>query len=226
MGHLSKQVFGEVTGAVGHVVFKHRAGSNFIAMRVDKMKVTNDPIILARRAKFAMTGKIATAINSLAVLKASWPLATGKLSRFNEIFQANYKIIGSAENILSVTVAPIFGFSLANPHVTALPAGIRVAADALGVKIGVDTSIEKSLVAAGVVILTGPTQEGLPHTLVLPFKSSQINLDLINPVDITAELEGTGLVQYGYYTTRKAFACLVTLNDNGLPVHTSLSVQS
>lgn len=38
MGHLSKMVFGDVTGAVGHVVFKHRAGSNYIAMRAENKK--------------------------------------------------------------------------------------------------------------------------------------------------------------------------------------------
>ena len=63
MGHLSKQVFGEVTGAVGHVVFKNKAGSNYIAMRAEKQKVCTDPVVLARRAKFALTGKIAQAIN-------------------------------------------------------------------------------------------------------------------------------------------------------------------
>ena len=47
MGHLSKQVFGDVTGAVGPVVFKHRAGSNYIAQRVDKMKASFDPLVLA-----------------------------------------------------------------------------------------------------------------------------------------------------------------------------------
>ena len=226
MGYLTKQVFGEVTGAVGHVVFKHRAGSNYISMRVDKLKASLDPAVLARRAKFALTGKIAQAVNSLPVLKAAWPATTGKLSRFNEIFQANYKIIGSVDNILAVTVAPVFGFNLANSLVTTLASGVQLTTDALGVKIGVDTGIEKYITAAGVVVLSDPTQEGLPATLVLPFKSPQQNLDLINPIDITAEFEGTALVEYGFYTTKQAFVCLVTLDDNSQTVHASLSVQS
>ncbi|MDR3611680.1 MAG: hypothetical protein P4L27_14010 [Ignavibacteriaceae bacterium] len=226
MGHLTKQVFGDVNGAVGHVVFKKRAGSNYIAMRVEKLKATLDPVVLARRSKFAMTGKIAKAVNSLAVLKAAWPVTDGRMSRFNEIFQANYKIIGSAANILSAAVAPMFGFSLTNSHVTTLATGVQMTTDALGVKAGIDTGTEKYIVAAGIIVLSTPNQDGLPPTIVLSFKSPQHNLDLINPIDLTAELEGTGLVQYGYYTTKKAFACLVTLDDNGQTVHTSLSVQS
>jgi hypothetical protein len=227
MGHLSKQVFGEVTGAVGHVVFKHRAGANYIAMRAEKQKICLDPVVLARRAKFALAAKIAKAINSLALLKSAWPqVADKKLSRFNEIFQANYDLIGSVANIGTISVAPVFGFNLANPHVTNLADGVQIQTDALGVSIGIDTGIEKYLVAAGVVLLQGPTIEGYPQTLVIPFKTTQQNLDLINPVSLTAEFMGTELFQYESYTTKRAFVCLITLDDNGQLVKSSRSAHS
>ena len=227
MGRLSKQVFGEVTGAVGHVVFKHRAGDNYIAMRAEKQKICTDPVVLARRAKFALTGKIAKAINSLVLLKSAWPqVADKKLSRFNEIFQANYDLIGSVENVGTISVAPVLGFTLANPHVTNLVAGIQIETDALGVNVGIDTSIEKFLVAAGVVLLQAPTVEGLPQTLVIPFRTTQQNLDLINPVSLTAQFMGTEQFEYQSYTTKRAFVCLITLNDNGQLVKASRSVHS
>jgi hypothetical protein len=226
MGHLTKQVFGDVNGAVGHVVFKKRGDSNYIAMRAEKMKATLDPVVLARRAKFALTGKIAKAINQLPVLKAAWPVAVGKMSRFNEIFQTNYGLIGSAANIATVSVAPLFGFSLVNPHVSALANSIQLTADALGVKVGIDTGIEKTFVAAGVILLSNPTQEGYPANLVIPFKSIQQNLDLINPIDVTIEIEGTSLDQYAYYSDRKAFGCLVTLDNDGKTIRSSVSIHS
>jgi hypothetical protein len=226
MGHLTKQVFGDVNGAVGHVVFKKRGDNNYIAMRAEKMKVATDPKVLARRAKFALTGKLAKAINSLPVLKAAWPVAAGKMSRFNEIFQTNYGLIGSTASIATISVAPLFGFSLTNPLVTALANGIHLTTDALGVKIGIDTGIEKTFVAAGIIMLSNPTQEGYPANLVIPFKSVQQNLDLINPVDVTVELEGIPLDQYGRYADRQAFACLVTLTDDGQTVRASISVHS
>jgi|ERR1035438_2610151 hypothetical protein len=227
MGRLSKQVFGEVTGAVGHVVFKHRAGDNYIAMRAEKQKICTDPVVLARRAKFALAGKIAKAINSLALLKSAWPqVVDKKLSQFNEIFQANYDLIGSVANVGSITVAPVLGFTLTNPHVTNLVDGVQIQTDALGVGIGVDTDIEKYLVAAGVVLLQSPTVEGLPQTLIIPFKTTQQNLDLINPVNLTVQLMGTELFEYESYTTKRAFTCLITLNDNGQLVKASRSVHS
>jgi hypothetical protein len=227
MGHLTKQVFGEVTGAVGHVVFKNRAGANYIAMRAEKQKISTDPVVLARRAKFALTGKIAQAINSLPLLKSAWPqTADKKLSRFNEIFQSNYDLIGSVANIGTITVAPVFGFNIINAHLTTFADGVQIQTDALGVNIGVDTGIEKFLVAAGVVLLQGPTIEGYPQTLVIPFKTIQQNLDLINPVSLTAQFMGTELFQYDSYTTKRAFACLITLNDNGQLVKASRSTQS
>lgn len=227
MGHLTKQVFGDVNGAVGHVVFKSRAGSNYIAMRAEKQKISTDPVVLARRAKFALTGKIAKAINSLPLLKSAWPQsASNRLSKFNEIFQTNYSLINSVDNIGTVTVAPMFGFNVANPHVTTLADGVQIQADALGVNIGVDTGIEKFLVAAGVVLLQDPTLDGYPQTLVIPFKSIQQNLDLINPVSLTAEFVGIELFEYECYTTKRAFACLLTLDDNGQMIKSSRSVQS
>lgn len=227
MGHLSKMVFGDVTGAVGHVVFKHRAGSNYIAMRAEKQKVCTNPVVLARRAKFALAAKIAKAINSLDLLKSAWPvLVDKKLSQFNEIFQTNYNLIGSVANVGSISVAPILGFALANPQVTNQVAGIQVQADALGVDIGIDTGIEKFLTAAGVILLQGPTVEGLPQTLVIPFKTSQQQLDLISPVNLTAQFLGTELFEYESYATKRTFVCLMTLTNEGKLVKASMSIHS
>jgi hypothetical protein len=227
MGRLSKQVFGEVTGAVGHVVFKHRAGANYIAMRAEKQKVCTNPIVLARRAKFALAGKISKAINSIALLKSAWPqLIDKKLSRFNEMFQTNYNLIGSVANIGNISVAPLLGFSLANSHVTNLVSGVQLEADALGVDVGIDTGIEKYLVAAGIILLQGPTVEGLAPTAVLPFKTIQQNLDLINPINFSAQFTGTEQFLYQSYATKRTFICLITLNDDSLLVKASRTVHS
>ena len=227
MGHLSKQVFGEVTGAVGHVVFKHRAGANYIAMRAEKQKVCTDPVVLARRAKFALAAKVAKAVNSIAILKAAWPqLIDKKLSRFNEIFQSNYDLIGSVANIGSLTVAPTLGFTVTNSHVTNLAAGVQLEADALGVAIGIDTGIEKYIAAAGIVLLQGPTVEGMPQTLLIPFKSDRQNLDLINPVDFTVPFTGTEKFEYESYATKRAFISLLTLNDDGQVIKASRTLYS
>jgi hypothetical protein len=227
MGRLSKQVFGEVTGAVGHVVFKHRAGDNYIAMRAEKQKVCTNPIVLARRAKFALAAKVAKAVNSIAILKAAWPtLIDKKLSRFNEIFQSNYDLIGSVANIGTLTVAPVLGFTVTNSHVTNLADGVQLEADALGVNIGVDTGIEKYIAAAGIVLLQGPTVEGLPPTLLIPFKSIQQNLDLINPVDFTVQFTGTEQFEYESYATKRAFVCLLTLDDDSHVIKASRTLHS
>ena len=105
----------------------------------------------AFRAKFALAGKIACKINSIEVLKEVWPKSTGKGSKCNDIMKANYDLIGSAENLGSVAVVPLFGFNTVNPVLRAGATGIHLAADALGVGIKVDTSIEKYIVTAGVI---------------------------------------------------------------------------
>jgi hypothetical protein len=61
---------------------------------------------------------------------------------------------------------------------------------------------------------------------MIAFKSIRHNLDLINPVDLTADFSGGMLAMYESYTDKKVFACLVTLDDNGKAIRYSSTVNS
>src|ERR1035437_8129726 len=226
MARLYNQILGDPSGTLGNMVFRIRKGADFIAKRPSPRSTAANNSELAFRGKFGLTGKIAQGINSVDVLKEVWPTSTGRASKFNGIFKANYKLINSAENPGSAIVAPVFGFNAANAVLTAGASGIHLVTDALGVNIGVDTGVEKFLVAAGIVVLNNPTLENIATNQVIPFKSNQHNLDLINPVDLTADFSGGTLAMYESYTDKKVFACLVTLDENGKAVHYSSTFNS
>ena len=227
MGRLLDQVLGSASGLVGNkLVFRNNATANIIAKRPKKRTSPPSAAELAFRSKFALTGKVARGINAITILKALWPHNSKGLSKFNEIFQENYKTVNSIANFGSITVGPAFGFGTINPVVTAGATSIHLVTDALGVNVGIDTSVEKFIVAAGVVVLLTPIAEGTPAASVISFKTVQANLNLINEVDLTANLSGTELTMYNSYTEKKVFACLVTLDDNGKAIRFSSTVHS
>lgn len=226
MGHLSNQVLGDASGKVGHVVFRVRKGTNIISKVPPKRTKPPTEKELAIREKFGLTGKVARGIYSIAQLKEVWPQMSGKMTVCNEIFQVNYKLLNTLANLGAVSVAPIYGFSVINPVVTVGASSVQLATDALGVSVGIDTSIEKFAIACGVVILQNPTLESWPKNEVVAFKSTQHNLDLINPVDLTAQFSGTELTKFSGYTTKAAFVCIITLDDNGKAIRYSQTVRS
>jgi hypothetical protein len=226
MGHLSNQVLGDAHGKVGHVVFRLRKGNNVISKTPPKRTKPPSERELAIREKFGLTGKVARAINSVAQLKEVWPQLSGKKTVCNEIFQVNYKLINTLANLGTVSVAPAYGFNVINPVVTVGATSVQLATDALGVSIGIDTSIEKYFIVCGVVILQNSTLASWPKSEVVPFKSIQHNLDLINPIDVTSQLSGTDLTKFAGYTTRAAFVCIITLDDNSKAIRYSQTVHS
>ena len=226
MAELFNQVLGFPSGLLGTLVFRRRKGGNIIALQPTPRSSPLKDNEVGLRSKFGLAGKIASKINSIQVVKDVWPKNTGKGSKCNEILKVNYDLINSAENPGSVTVGPLFGFNTINPVLTAGVSGVHLVTDALGVNVGIDTSVEKFIVAAGIIILQTPTLENLPQTQVMSFKSIQHNLDLINEIDHTVEFNGELLSMYQSYTIRKVFACLITLDDTGKAVRYSSTVHS
>ena len=226
MAQLFDKILGSPSGELGDMVFRRKKGGNIIAKQPVHRATPLSDAEKAFRSKFGLAGRLACKINSIQVLKDVWPKGTGKGSKCNEILKANYNSINTAADLGEVLVSPLFGFSVANAVLTAGPTGIHFAADALGVNVGIDTSIEKSVVTAGIVVLTTPTKAGIPALQVLAFKSIQHNLDLINPIDHTVEFNGGTLNLYSEYTTRRVFASLVTLDDAGKGVRYSTTFSS
>jgi hypothetical protein len=226
MGRISNQVLGDAQGKVGHIVFRLRKGLNIMGKAPNKRATLPSEKELAIRAKFGLAGQIARAIYSLPQIREIWPKSPGNMTKCNEIFQANYKLINSLANLGTVSVAPNYGFNFANPVVTVGATSVQLASDALGVGIGIDTSIEKYQIMCGIAILQNPTLESWPKSDVVSFHSIQHNLDLINPIDQTANLVGVDLTKFSGYTSRTAFVCLLTLDENSKVIRYSVTVKS
>ena len=226
MAQLFDKILGSPSGRLGDMVFRRKKGGNIIAKQPTPRSSSPKLSEIAFRAKFALTGKIAAGINSNALIKAVWPRGTGKGSKFNEIFQKNNKDITTADDLGAIEVVPATGFDVAHAVVTAGATGIHVVTDALGIGLEIDTNIEKYIVAEGIVILQTPTAANVDALRVLPFKTTQHNLDLINPVDLTCTFNAANQKIYDEYTDRKVYGCILTLDDLGNPIKFSSTLNS
>lgn len=72
MAKLIKQVLGKVSGAVGDVLFRVRAGNNYVGTRPASYMPGTDAKSVARRQRFALANKFAKAVNIIPPLKSLW----------------------------------------------------------------------------------------------------------------------------------------------------------
>lgn len=222
MGELKRQVLGDASGAVGHLVFRIKGKKNIIAQR--PVKKENPPVpsdaILARRERFRLTGSVAAVINKTGALSEIWPTPGENLgSRFNEIFKKNFSTIGSIENLGDAQLIPSFGITLMNAAITLTSTTVTVAADQFGSSAFIDSEKEKFLVAEGIVILSTPLNPESPKFLVLPIKSGLQSMDTDTPISITHTFSAGEATAFAAYTNKKVFLTLLTLTAGGVPVH-------
>ena len=111
MAELNKTVLGRLSGAVGDVVFRQRNGKNYVGTKPAPFMPGDDPASVARRERFAITGKLAKAINSIAIIKSLWKESTPSgLSPYLYMVQLNYPhIVDGAVSNSAYAVSPLIG---------------------------------------------------------------------------------------------------------------------
>jgi hypothetical protein len=227
MAQLKNPIMGDASGKAGSIVFTHRGNSSFFGKKPRKNKKPPTQKTLAIRNKFALTVKVATGINSIALLKNMWPENCSlRQTRFNAIFQHNYKRLHSIDDLNMPALIPSNGFPLKNGLITITQTGFTFAADAFGPEALIDPAIEKFYVGAGVIMMSGPVTEGAPELLVKGIKTGQTSLDSDVPISIAVDFNGIDETDFKAYTVKKIALQLVTLDQTGSAVRSSITVMN
>jgi hypothetical protein len=222
MGELKRQMLGDASGTVGHLVFRIKGEKNIIAKRPLKKasSVILKPGVLERREKFKLTGKVADGIFKAGLLKEIWPKpAANKGSRFTSMFKKNYGSIGSIENLGTAIIIPDHGITIQNAAIALTQSGMTITADEFGPSAGLDPDLEKFLVGVGVVIMTSPINPTDEKFKVLSVKTGLQSLDNDTPISLSFQFDSLSLSQYTAYTEKKVFLTFLTMTAAGVPVH-------
>ena len=223
MGILKKSVLGKPTGAVGDILFQLKDGKTIIGTRPVSFIPGKDPASVDRRHRFGNTAKFSRAVNSIPALKSVWDNATpNNISPFNGIFKASYPFITPTDVTDNAKVVPIlFGFDVTTTDVTISETSVAVDIDPIGTNAGIDLLVEKYIQLAVVIKCKDGTSDELPDLMFIPLKSSDVTLNLANPLSFLITLSDQYSELYSLYTTHKSCFAFVTLTETGKAVHYS-----
>jgi hypothetical protein len=225
MAELKKKVLGQVTGAVGDMVFRERYGLNYISTRPTSFMPGMDPASIARRGRFALTAKTSVSINRIAELKALWSAAapSGK-SGYNYIFQSNYAFISPSDVTDLLKIVPDNGFGITITGNTINNTSVQAVIGPLGIKAGINATLEAELMMTCVEFLSDPIDESVGAYSLLSLTSGKVPTTLTDPITFDADLTSQQSLVFDKYQTYKVFIAVLTLDATGKPVHYSSSV--
>jgi hypothetical protein len=208
---------GIIQGKIGGLVFKRRGGKTYISSSPRQYTSPKDPASIQRKKKFAWVVQFSKAVNNFPLIKALWiPVS----SKWHPPYQNMFKQV--FESFPSPRITPGFGFQLLESSVIIGKSALFVEAAFSTDNLGLNLAIEKSILAAGILVLSDPIDERNPSESFLQIKSGQLPLQAKdNPGGYIIPLTGRDRYMFDQYKTKQVFICLVTLDGSGKPVHYS-----
>src|ERR1035437_970301 len=223
MTHLRKQVLGQIQGGIADIKIKYRNGKPYVASKPGKFNTGKDPVTLFKKNQGKFIGKLSSVIYKIEILKKIWSLAEGlKGYTYQQIWGRNYKSIKNGDLSGIVTLIPSCGFKTINPTIELEENGKgRLTASPLGEKIGINLSVEKKMIATGVVILKNNIYGSETDFGFLAINSKPVDINLTSPIDINFETIPVTNSLISYFSIRKSYITLITLDESGSPIHCS-----
>lgn len=222
MAQLKKKVLGQVSGAVGDMVFRERYGANYVGLRPGSFIPGTDPASVARRQRFALAAKVGFTLNSIKHLKLLWKKITPSgMNPGNFIVKTNYPFVSSTDlsNLLQLTPSNGFGFVVTDSNVDRVR--VRTTIDPIGTNTGIDPALEPNLMLTCLVFLTSPVDLSLAPYSLMAVSSALQATNLATEFTVDANLTNQQQVVFDNYQVTKTFVALVTLDAIGNPMHYS-----
>jgi hypothetical protein len=223
MATIRKQILGELQGGIADIKIKYRNGKPYVASKPGKFNTGKDPVTLYKKSQGKFIGKLSKEIYQIEILKKIWALNDVlKGYTYQQIWARNYKSIKNNDLSGIVTLSPTFGFKLDNPtiEITENNSG-KITASPIGNKIGINPSIEKKILAVGIIILKNRIGMNDSEISYLTINSDPVDLDLTTPIDIKLDIIPPGDISLKYFLIKKSYITLITLDETASPINCS-----
>lgn len=223
MAYVRDQHLGVIQGALGPQVFKNRRGKSYVAqLPHNSGKIPSEKVINVRK-KFGIVTRFAKSVNSIPALKTVWDNATpDSMSPYNGIFKTNYPNVTSSDVLSTALIVPRFyGFAITSTDLTVDGTSISLAIDPIGTDSSINTDVEKFIQLCAVLKCTDPSLEDNPGIIFVPVMSSNVILNLANPLSFTIDFKDFEQAIYAAYDTHLTYLALVTLDADGKAIHYS-----
>jgi hypothetical protein len=213
---------GQLSGKIGNIVVRKRGGKMVVARPPSPRTTPKSGQEIEANKKFALTGKIAQGINSIADLKVFWkPPAFKDMSAYNLIFKKNFRRLNpeNLEGVIMLTEEN--GFEITNPGVYLGETNVLIECEAIGRNTNFDTSVEKYVFAAGIIVCAKPSLAGLAPQAVIAFQTKK---QLLYPGEflcVSENLSGPRLSTSKNYELKRVFAVFITSDESGRVIQAS-----
>ena len=217
MGQLKRQVLGDVFGAVGHLVFKNRGGTNYISHRPVSYATPQDPRSVLIRNQFRMISKLAKSLNSLDLIKKIWREEYPNCySIYHKIFDSNYHRFNYNNFSGDPQLTPDKGFKLEGPKVELNGSNLIITADPILPDSGVDFS-KNNFIAAASFLMFRYHNKPDDTPVFYPIKGKIIPLDSTQPISLTTEINSPDVIVPDDEYIARSWSTLIILNEKFNP---------
>jgi hypothetical protein len=222
MAELKKKVLGQVSGAVGDIVFRERYGLNYVGLRPNSFMPGTDAASVARRQRFLLTLKTGSSINSIAQLKSLWKGVTPSgLSPFNYIVKTNYKFVAAGILTDLFKIVPDNGFGVSISDNTIDRIKVTAIIDPIETNAGINIVNEPNIMMGGIIFLSSPEDESVGAYSILSLYSAPQVTNLAQQLTFNIFLTNQQQLLFDKYQSYKTFISIITLDSSGSPVHYS-----
>jgi hypothetical protein len=223
MATIRKQILGEVHGGISQIKIKYRNGKPYVAGKPGYFNMGKDPVTLFKKDQGRFIGKLSKEIYKIDLLKKIWTQNdVVKGYTYQQIWGRNFKSIKVDDLSGFVALIPQNDFTVINPEIEISDNHTgRITVSSFGVGNGINPSIEKKILAAGIIILKNHIGVNESAISYLTINSKPIDFDLTNPIEIALDILPLSSSAYIHFQIKKSYITLITLDDAGSPIHCS-----
>jgi hypothetical protein len=218
----------EMSGVLGDVAIMHRGNKTFIKCRPKRSKNPLTELAITKQINFGIGGKIAGAISSFAEIKKLWAAEPERnRTGYNRMFQANHGHFNIDDLTGKIVMSDGGGLEVLNASLEIGDAGVQIKCDWFGSKDRIKPEREKYIMAAGIIPMINPLIHiTAPVFQIMKFKTENIPIAAGEKFSAEIIYQGGDLVKFSDYRMKRAFAVLITLDENLNPVDISETIGS
>jgi hypothetical protein len=222
MATIDEELLGKLNGSLGKIVIKNNKGKRYVAAKPRSFIPGFDPESVARRDKFALTGRLSKCIFNIDYLKTIWKkYAPVNTTPFNLITKTNYLNVNPSDLSDQVTLTPEDGFDIAVNSVQLNSSEVLAVLNAVETNNGIDPVKEPYIVMASILFLNKPKDEVTGADAFIPLLSASQPTNMSTETTFNIPLSYQETMAFNKYRDKKGFFCLITLDADGKPVHYS-----
>jgi len=218
MGQIKRQTLGDVFGAVGHLVFKNRGGTNYISHRPVSYATPQDLRSVSIRNQFRLTSKLSKSLNSIDPIKKIWKDKYQECySTYHKIFDSNYHRFHFKNLSGDPVLTPDKGFSLTNPGIELNGSNLTITSDPIPLDSGIDPLKNNSIITATLLMFQYKSRPD-DHPVFFSIKGTITPLVLNQPVNISGEIKSSGVIVPEDEYVSRLWSVLIILDEKQNPV--------